>query len=162
MNNHPRINVKFFFDTEKYEPFDKSIELLKYGSEFSSGCDLRSAVDITIPSKGPTATIVPTGLRFEIENPRGVEAQIRPRSGMSVKNPMIEIKFGTIDSDYRGDIGVIVFNHGDTHFEVKRGDRIAQLVFAPVLAANIMMVSTEDQLSPTGRGVGGFGSTGTN
>lgn len=117
--------------------------------------DVRSAVDIVIqPSK---RAMVQTGLAVEI--PKGFEIQVRPRSGLALKHGItITNSPGTVDSDYRGELCVILHNLGDEDFVVQRGDRIAQLVMAPVARATIIEVDDFD--STTNRGAGGFGSTG--
>jgi dUTP pyrophosphatase len=116
------------------------------------GYDLFSNEDVTIQAK--KTHIVKTGVYVEL--PDGVEMQIRPRSGLSVKHDILTI-LGTIDSDYRGEIGVIIKNIGDSDFVVKKGDRIAQSVFAIVELPELLTV---DAISETKRGSGGFGSTG--
>ena len=118
--------------------------------------DLRAYLeaDMPIPPRGRAR--VPTGLRIEI--PEGFEAQVRPRSGLAAKFGVTVLNSpGTIDSDYRGNVDVILVNHGDAAFTVKNGDRIAQLVLAPVTRA---VIAEADTLSATERGGGGFGSTG--
>ena len=100
--------------------------------------------------------LVPTGLCIEI--PRGYEAQVRPRSGLALRNGITVLNTpGTVDSDYRGEIGVILINHGRNTFTVKRGDRIAQLVFSAVCEA---VLEEADDLKDSARGPGGFGHTG--
>jgi dUTP pyrophosphatase len=100
--------------------------------------------------------MVPTGLSIAL--PRGFEAQVRPRSGLAAKHGVTVLNSpGTVDSDYRGEINVLLINHGDTPFPIKRGERIAQMVIAPVTRAQLVAVAT---LSETDRGSGGFGSTG--
>lgn len=100
--------------------------------------------------------LIPTGLAFAL--PFGFEAQVRPRSGLALKKGVALVNSpGTIDCDYRGEVGVIVINHGSEAFEVKHGDRIAQVLFAPVTRGTFTVV---DDLDETDRGVGGFGSTG--
>ena len=100
--------------------------------------------------------LVPTGLRLAI--PEGYEIQVRPRSGLALKNLITVLNTpGTIDADYRGDLGVILINHGKEEFIVKPGMRIAQLVLAPVLMANFI---NKDELAETERGANGFGHTG--
>jgi dUTP pyrophosphatase len=100
--------------------------------------------------------LIPTGLRFEI--PHGFEVQVRPRSGLALKHGITLVNSpGTIDSDYRGLVGVIVLNTGVEPFEVAHGERIAQLVVAPVVQGDFVM---SDKLDETARGTGGFGSTG--
>jgi len=129
-----------------------------YSSKEASGADIRSAnrEDILIPSG--ESKLIPTSLRVEI--PTGYEIQIRPRSGLALKNQITVLNTpGTIDSDYRGEIGVILINHGKERFIVKPKMRIAQLVLSPVTRAKYVIVET---LTATGRGEGGFGHTGTN
>lgn len=128
--------------------------LPKYETPGSSGMDVFSAVDATIqPGRHG---LIPTGLALEI--PPGYEAQVRPRSGLASNQGIGVLNSpGTIDSDYRGEVKVVLFNLGKKPFRVKRGDRIAQLVFTRVVQAQVEPV---DQLSPTQRGEGGFGHTG--
>ena len=118
--------------------------------------DLRSRADLElIPG---TSVLVPTGLFLEL--PPGYEAQVRPRSGLALKHDlMLTNSPGTIDAGYRGEVGVIMFNAGDAPFPVKRGDRIAQMVIAKLPEIEL---EEADSLSETGRGAGGFGSTGRN
>lgn len=137
---------------------DQSIPLPRYETDGSAGADLRA----NLPDRGrlvlpPGARVlVPTGLRLEI--PEGYEAQIRPRSGLALKHGItLPNAPGTIDSDYRGPLGVIVMNAGDEVFEIGHGDRIAQIVIAPVTRATFDLT---DMLSDSARGSGGFGSTG--
>jgi dUTP pyrophosphatase len=123
----------------------------------SAGFDLRADVDVelAIPPMGRAA--VPTGLALAI--PHGAEGQVRPRSGLALNHGVTCLNSpGTIDSDYRGEVKVILANLGDAPFVVRRGDRIAQIVFAPVLDASLEVVGSLDD---TGRGDAGFGSTGT-
>ena len=116
--------------------------------------DLRSRCDMDVPAG--RSTLVPTGVFMEI--PRNFEAQIRPRSGLALKhNITLTNSPGTIDAGYRGEVGVIVFNHGPEPFPVRRGDRIAQMVIAELPEVVVEQVET---LSESGRGAGGFGSTG--
>jgi len=127
-----------------------------YKTEGAAGADLCAFVaePVTI-AVGKTA-IVPTGLFFEI--PLGYEVQVRPRSGLAAKNGVTVLNTpGTIDSDYRGEIKVILINLGDKDFVINNGDRIAQMVVAPVTQASFELTS---ELSDTERGTGGFGSTG--
>lgn len=129
--------------------------LPRYESENSSGMDLRSAIDIKVLS-GSTA-LIPTGLFIEM--PEGIEGQIRPRSGIAMNYQVTVLNApGTIDSDYRGEIKVLLINHGKDVFVVNKGDRIAQIVFTPVL--RVTLQSTDSPLNETRRGVAGFGSTG--
>jgi dUTP pyrophosphatase len=130
--------------------------LPKYESEGSAGMDLRAFLDadISIPPLGRIK--IPTGLKIEI--PEGYEAQIRPRSGLALKQGLTVINSpGTIDSDYRGDLDIILINLGCDDIIIKDGERIAQLVVAPVYKANLVEVG---ELTETARGGGGFGSTG--
>jgi dUTP pyrophosphatase len=128
----------------------------QYHSPGASGLDLVASPpdDITIaPGK---RELVPTGIFLEI--PEGFEAQVRPRSGLAIKHGVTVLNTpGTIDSDYRGEVKVILVNLGEKEFIVRRGDRIAQLVFAPVSHA---LLSEKASLDTTDRGPGGFGSTG--
>jgi len=131
----------------------------RYQSEGSSGADLHADIPEEQPiTIGPGRwQRIPTGLRLEI--PSGYEAQLRPRSGLSSTHGVTILNTpGTIDSDYRGEIQVILVNLGREPFEVKRGLRIAQIVFAPVVQADFHIQKT---LSRSERGEGGFGSTGT-
>ncbi len=125
-------------------------------SEGSAGLDLAAAVaaPVTIPPGG--RALVPTG--FTVELPTGWEGQVRPRSGLALRHGVTLLNApGTIDGDYRGEVGVVLVNHGAEPFEIRRGDRIAQLVVAPVARVEVEEVET---LSVTARGAGGFGSTG--
>ncbi len=134
--------------------FAKDIPLPSYATVFSSGLDLRSAEECIIPAGKWKA--VSTGIAVEI--PAGYEGQVRPRSGLALKSGVTVLNApGTIDADYRGEVKVILVNLSDKDFEVKKGDRIAQLVIAPVVKADVKEV---DALSETKRGQGGFGSTG--
>ena len=137
---------------------DPDIELPTYETKGAAGMDLRANIVDQKPvviAAGARA-LVPTGLAIEI--PKGFEAQVRPRSGLALKHGITLLNSpGTIDSDYRGPLGVILINHGDADFTVAHGDRIAQIVFAPVTQARLYV---ECSLSATKRGEGGFGSTG--
>lgn len=133
------------------------IQLPEYATEGSSGLDLRAAVenDVIIP-KGKVS-LVPTNLRVEI--PHGYEIQVRPRSGLAAKHGIGVLNSpGTIDSDYRGEVKVILFNFGEEDFVIKRGDRIAQMVLSKVYLADLKVT---DDLNTSQRGEGGFGHTGT-
>lgn len=141
-------------------PHGVGLDLPAYETAGSAGMDLRAAVPegerlLLRPGK---RALVPTGLIFEI--PAGFEAQIRPRSGLAFKNGVTCLNTpGTIDSDYRGEVQVLLINLGEEKFVIERGMRIAQMVIAPVVQA----VVTETELaSATERGMGGFGSTGLN
>ena len=139
-------------------PHFDGLELPAYETANSAGVDLRAAVAESAPvtlARGER-TLIPTGLAMEI--PEGYEAQIRPRSGLAIKNGVTALNSpGTIDADYRGEVQVILINHGAEPFTVERGMRIAQMVIAPVTQVTF---ATTDDLSDTERGSGGFGSTG--
>ena len=137
---------------------DPAVPLPAYATAGAAGADLRA----NLPDRGvvvlePGArALVPTGLRIEI--PEGFEVQIRPRSGLALKHGItLPNAPGTIDSDYRGPLGVIVMNAGDAAFVIAHGERIAQMVVAPVVRARF---DPADDLGDTARGAGGFGSTG--
>jgi len=135
----------------------KDLPLPEIQSELSAGVDLLAAIDSDIELAPGGRTIVPTGLAIAL--PAGFEAQIRPRSGLAHKNGVTVLNSpGTIDADYRGEIGAIMINHGQEIFTIERGMRIAQMVVAPVVG--IEWDETET-LPETTRGAGGFGSTGT-
>ena len=140
---------------------DKSQPLPAYETPQSAGMDLRANLSEGIRKTGITIApnrraLIPTGLSIAI--PAGYEAQIRPRSGLALKHGIsIPNSPGTIDADYRGPLGVILINHGGTEFHITHGDRIAQIIFAPVIQATWEPVETLDE---TKRGAGGFGSTG--
>lgn len=135
---------------------NRDLPLPQYQTEFSAGFDLRADVREAVILRRGERALVPTGLAVEI--PIGYEAQIRPRSGLALKNGMSMVNSpGTIDSDYRGEIGVILINHGAEDFHIKRGERIAQMILAPITRATIVEVQS---LAETERGAGGFGSTG--
>lgn len=129
-----------------------------YESEASAGMDLRAQLDETIVLTPLQRGIVKTGLFIEL--PTGVEAQVRPRSGMAIKHGITVLNApGTIDADYRGEIGVILVNLSDTPFTINHGDRIAQLVIAK---HETITWKQTDKLSDSARGTAGFGSTGIN
>ncbi len=132
------------------------IPLPAYATPGSSGMDLAADVvdDLEIPPGG--RAMVPTGLAFAV--PAGYEVQVRPRSGLAAKAGVTVLNApGTIDSDYRGEVRVILINLSDAPFTVRRGDRIAQAIVAPVVQVDIVET---DSLDETDRGAGGFGSTG--
>lgn len=132
----------------------EGLDLPAYATAGAAGMDVLSAEDVTIVPGARHA--VATGLAVAI--PAGFEIQVRPRSGLALKHGItVPNTPGTIDSDYRGELKVILINHGDGPFEVRRGDRVAQLVIAPVTRATWLPV---DELDETVRGEGGFGSTG--
>jgi dUTP pyrophosphatase len=135
---------------------DVEVALPARATERSAGLDLAAAVREPV-SIGPGAReIVPTGIAIAI--PDGFEGQVRPRSGLALRHGVTVLNSpGTVDSDYRGEVKVVLINHGQEPFVVKRGDRIAQLVIAPVVKADIRLVEVLDD---TPRGQGGYGSTG--
>jgi len=140
-------------------PHSDGLDLPAYETEGAAGMDLRAAVPedrplLLLPGR---RALVPTGLVFEL--PDGFEGQIRPRSGLAFKNGVTCLNTpGTIDSDYRGEVKVLLINHGDVEFTITRGMRIAQMVVAPVVQARI---EERSLAGGTARGTGGFGSTGT-
>ncbi len=135
----------------------KDLPLPEIQTKLSAGVDLLAAVEGNIELTPGDRTIVPTGLMIAL--PAGFEVQIRPRSGLAIKSGITVLNSpGTIDADYRGEIGAIMINHGQETFTIKRGMRIAQMVVVPVVG--IEWVET-DTLPETTRGAGGFGSTGT-
>ncbi len=140
------------------EGADVSVPLPSYETSGAAGADVRANLpdgESIFLDPGERA-LVPTGLRIEI--PAGYEAQVRPRSGLALKHGItLPNTPGTIDSDYRGPLGVIVMNAGQDRFEVTHGERIAQLIVAPVVQATFELTET---LGETARGAGGFGSTG--
>jgi dUTP pyrophosphatase len=130
------------------------MELPSYATAGAAGLDLRSAESLTI--KSGNRALVATGLAIAL--PQNFEAQVRPRSGLAVKHGVTVLNSpGTIDSDYRGEIKVPLINHGADDFQITRGDRIAQMVIAPVVQVQLYEVST---LGETARGAAGFGSSG--
>ncbi len=136
----------------------EGLDLPSYETSGAAGMDLRAAVDNGAPlvlAPGKRA-LVPTGFIFEV--PEGFEAQIRPRSGLAFKNGITCLNTpGTIDSDYRGEVKVLLINLGEEPFEISRGMRIAQMVIAPVTQVRVAEIT---ETSTTARGAGGFGSTG--
>lgn len=132
------------------------LPLPAYQTEGAAGLDLCAAVDAPVDLAPGDRALVPTGLAIAL--PRGFEAQVRPRSGLALKHGVTVLNApGTIDEDYRGEIGVVLINHGHEPFRVERGARIAQLVVAPVVQARLELVA---DLDATARGAGGYGSTG--
>lgn len=128
-----------------------------YGSELAAGADVRANIQSDVALQPGESQLVPTGLKFAI--PEGYEIQVRPRSGLALKHQITVLNSpGTIDADYRGEVGVILINHGKKLFTITPGMRIAQIVLAPVVKACFVQ---EEQLAVTSRGEGGFGHTGT-
>lgn len=131
--------------------------LPSYATEHSAGMDLRANLDASIVLAPGQRALIPTGLFLEL--PEGTEAQVRPRSGLAYKHGVTVLNApGTIDADYRGEVGVLLINHGQEPFEVKDGERVAQLVVARYV--RITLEESAD-LRDTERGAGGFGHTGT-
>lgn len=137
-------------------PGNEDMSLPGYETDGASGLDLRAAVSEPLILKPGEIRLVPTGLAVSI--PQGYEGQIRPRSGLALKHGIGMLNSpGTIDSDYRGEIGLIAVNWGREPFVIRRGDRIAQMVIAAVVKADVVEV---ENLEPTLRGGGGFGHSG--
>jgi dUTP pyrophosphatase len=135
-------------------PHGADLPLPSYATSGSAGMDLRAAEAVTL--KSGARALVATGIAIAL--PENFEAQVRPRSGLAVKHGVTVLNSpGTIDADYRGEIKVPLINHGHEEFMIARGDRIAQIVVAPVARANLVEV---DVLDETTRGNGGFGSSG--
>ena len=136
---------------------EDGVELPHYASTGASGADVKAFItsDVTIPAG--SSSLIPTGLKFAI--PHGYEIQVRPRSGLALKHQLSVLNTpGTIDADYRGELGIILMNFGKNDFIVTPGMRIAQLVLAPVVQAAFLEAK---ELAETVRGSGGFGHTGT-
>lgn len=137
-------------------PHASDLPLPAYQTSQSAGMDLCAAVSADVVIAPGAHTMIPTG--FAIALPAGFEAQVRPRSGLAAKNGVTVLNTpGTIDADYRGEISVILINHGKQAFTVTRGMRVAQMVVAPV---RTVMLEEKESLDDTARGAGGFGSTG--
>ncbi len=138
-------------------PHNADLPLPAYETAHSAGMDLPAAVEEDLVLAPGARALVPTGLAIAL--PEGHEAQVRPRSGLAARNGLTVLNSpGTIDSDYRGEVKVILANLGDQPFTVTRGMRIAQMVISPVVQASL---ETVDSLPDSERGTGGFGSTGT-
>ena len=147
--HHGIIDIPLLIENEELCPF--------YMTDEAAGADVKANLQepLTIPP-GQSA-LIPTGMRMAI--PEGFEIQIRPRSGLALKHQVTVLNSpGTIDADYRGEVKIILINHGKEDFIVNPGMRIAQLVLAPVLRANFIITS---ELAMTGRGIGGFGHSGS-
>ena len=135
---------------------DPSVKLPKYKTSGASGLDLMAFIKEPIEIKPKTSSLIPTGLLVAFSE--DYEIQIRPRSGLAAKKNITVLNTpGTIDSDYRGEIKVIIYNHGDENFLINNGDRIAQMILAPVVKMELEEVNN---LPESIRGMGGFGSTG--
>lgn len=149
ITNGPKVLVKRL-------PNGVGLELPKYETTLAAGCDVRAAVGAPVTLKPGERFMTPTGIAIAL--PPGWEAQMRPRSGLAAKFGISCVNSpGTIDADYRGELKVILINHGAEDFVINRGDRIGQMVIAPVWQAIFEEVDTLDE---TERGAGGFGSTG--
>ena len=138
--------------------FNKEIDCIfpKYATEDSAGMDLSSASQETVLLKPNETKLIPTNLIIEI--PKGYEGQVRPRSGLALKHGITVLNSpGTIDADYRGEVKVLLINHSNEDFEIKYGERIAQLIIAKYEKAELKIT---ENLSETDRGTGGYGSTG--
>ena len=142
-------------DVARIEGADESLPLPTYATAGAAGADVRACLVEPVTLAPGARAAVPTGLRLGI--PEGVEVQVRPRSGLALRHGLTVANApGTIDSDYRGEVMVLLVNLGDAPVTISHGDRIAQLVVAPVVRA----VFAEGALDETARGRGGFGSTG--
>ncbi len=138
-------------------PHGAGLALPDYATELSAGVDLLAAVEADVVLQPGERKLIPSGIAIAL--PAGTEAQVRPRSGLALKHGVTVLNApGTIDAEYRGEVGVILINHGDAPFTVTRGARIAQMVIAPVTQASWRSV---ESLEKSARGAGGFGSTGT-
>jgi dUTP pyrophosphatase len=137
-------------------PHGEGVPLPKYMSHAASGMDIYAAIENEVTINPGERALIPTG--FKMALPVGYEAQVRPRSGLAIKNGISVLNTpGTIDEDYRGEVGVILINLGKEAFKIKRGDRVAQMVINKVEQADIEVVT---DLSETSRSTGGFGHTG--
>lgn len=137
-------------------PHGEGLDLPFYATSHAAGADIRAAVNEDVVIEAGKHALIKTG--FAMALPDNYEAQIRPRSGLALKHGISVLNTpGTIDADYRGEVGVILVNHGLEPFTVQRGDRIAQMIIAPFVQADFQQLS---ELSETERGAGGFGSSG--
>ncbi len=153
VTNDPRIVVKMVNKSNNEDP--------TFATTGSSGFDIRANIDEPIILMAGERSVVPTGLYFSI--PETLELQVRPRSGLAAKNGITVLNSpGTVDSDYRGEVKVILINLSNESFKINHGDRIAQGVIAPVMSTQIMRFEKVENLDETERGEGGFGSTGKN
>ena len=140
----------------KYLKESKDLYRLEKATKGSAGFDLLASINNTLEIEAGESLLVPCG--FSLQMPNNFEAQVRPRSGLALKNSVTVLNTpGTIDSDYRGEICVILINHGQMSFKISRGMRIAQIIFKEIPEVNLVEV---DELDNTKRGSGGFGSTG--
>ena len=140
----------------KIKKLDSEVRIPIYKTEGSSGLDLMAFIDGPITIKPNSSELIPTGISIAI--PEDTEIQIRPRSGLAAKSNISVLNTpGTIDSDYRGEIKIILFNHGNKNFKISKNDRIAQMILTPVIK---MDLEETNELPESMRGEGGFGSTG--
>lgn len=142
-------------------PHGAGMDLPAYATPRAAGMDLRAALPEGTTSRLAPGhrLLVPTGLSLAL--PEGFEGQVRPRSGLALRHGVTVLNApGTIDSDYRGEVAVVLINHGEADFEIRRGDRIAQLVVAPITSWSWLPTEDLDDLGETPRGAGGYGSTG--
>ncbi|AGT43599.1 dUTP pyrophosphatase [Treponema pedis] len=134
----------------------KEASVPEYKTQGSAGADLRAYIETPVILKPMQRYLVPTGLSVEL--PEGMELQVRPRSGLALKHGITVLNTpGTVDSDYRGELCVLLINLGSEDFKIEKGDRIAQAVISPVVQAEF---TEKEKLSDTARGAGGYGSTG--
>lgn len=134
----------------------KDASVPEYKTQGSAGADLRAYIETPVILKPMQRYLVPTGLSVEL--PEGMELQVRPRSGLALKHGITVLNTpGTVDSDYRGELCVLLINLGSEDFKIEKGDRIAQAVVSPVVQAEF---TEKEELSDTARGAGGYGSTG--
>ena len=148
-NKHASVDVQLTTEEGVEAPF--------YASSAASGADVKAFIKSDVVIQPGHSVLIPTGLRFAI--PMGYEIQVRPRSGLALKHQITVLNTpGTVDADYRGDVGVILMNCGRESFTVTPGMRIAQIVLCPVVQASFI---ESEALSMTARGAGGFGHTGT-
>lgn len=137
-------------------PHNEDLELPKQMTEGSAGADLRAAIDVPVTLKPLERALIPTGLIFDI--PQGYEVQVRPRSGLAAKHGITVLNTpGTVDADYRGEIGIILVNLSSEEFTIERGERVAQAIVAPICHVTY---NETHEVSETERGAGGFGHTG--
>jgi len=141
------------------KPTCKHFRVPEYKTVEAAGADLRACIDKPVVIHPGEIKLIPTG--FKMALPPGYEAQVRPRSGLALKHGITVLNApGTIDSDYRGEVGVILINLGNEPFVIEPGMRIAQMVIAPVYKAHFEILAEDEELPNTERGEGGFGSTG--
>jgi len=144
------MNIKTYFTGDK---------LPRYETEDAAGMDIRTTSKEDFILRSGESTLIKTGIFMNI--PKGYEIQVRPRSGLALKHQITVLNApGTIDADYTGEIGVILINHGKKDYTIEPNERIAQLVCAPFIQANLIQVESKDQLTLTKRGERGFGSSG--